>query len=62
MLEVIDNKIPLLLADEGNVGKLSIDMITKEIGSDEIIWDNLIRLSKDWNGNLNSLIMMVKKL
>jgi hypothetical protein len=37
-------------------------MITKEIGSDEIIWDNLIRLSKDWNGNLNSLIMMVKKL
>lgn len=62
LLEIIDNKIPLLLADEGNVGKLSIDMITKEIGSDEIIWDNLIRLSKDWNGNLNSLIMMVKKL
>jgi len=62
LLEVIENKVPLLLSDEGNVGKLTIDTITREIGTDETIWDNLIRLSKDWNGNLNSLIMMVKKL
>ena len=44
------------------VGKKTIDIITEVIGEDATLWDNLLRLSGQWSGNLYSLINAAQKL
>lgn len=62
LIEKSENNIPTILSNSGNIGKLAIEKIISEIGSNETSWDNLLRLAKDWNGNLETLIEMIKKI
>ena len=57
-----DNLVQILLNDQGMVGKKTIDIITEVIGEDATLWDNLLRLSGQWSGNLYSLINAAQKL
>lgn len=57
-----DNMVQILLNDQGLVGKKTIETITEVIGEDATLWDNLLRLSGQWSGNLYSLINAAQKL
>ena len=57
-----DNLVQILLNDQGLVGKKTIEIITEVIGEDATLWDNLLRLSGQWSGNLYSLINAAQKL
>jgi hypothetical protein len=57
-----DNLVQILLNDLGLVGKRAVEKITETLGEDTTLWDNLLRLSGQWSGNLYSLINAAQRL
>ena len=57
-----DNLVQILLNDQGLVGKRAVEKITETLGEDATLWDNLLRLSAQWSGNLYSLINAAQRL
>lgn len=51
-----------LLQDEGLVGRMAVQRISRHIGETPAVWDMLLRLASDWAGTFDELIATAKLL